>query len=381
MSNGIKAFAKMCITKVLCLFPLRNIIMFESKPDCVGNTKPVFDELVRRGYNRKYRMIWRLNDTSSKDHEKIHNVRYIREGRRLYLNYYYAKLFISENSYFNKTRKNGQYMIHLTHGGALKNVTRHYSVPDYVDEIVTFSRYLLEADAKNNGFPVERISPIGYPRNDVLLGEGRDLHPLFPGRDFNKVIYWLPTYRQHNRLKGNVFSEISIPVIYNPDNARLVNDIAKENKVLIVVKPHFAQDVSLITALEMSNIVFINDGFLRNHGLLNYDLLCSSDALLTDYSSVYYDFLLKNRPIGLCWEDFEDYREREGFAVDIDKIMAGGEKILSAEDLCSFIKRIGAGEDVLGEQRNAVRDLIFEDPCQRSTERVTDRIVEILKGL
>ena len=383
MGSEIIAAVKRCFGKILSVLPLRNMILFESMPDCSGNTKPVFDELVRRGYNRKYRMVWRLHQSEPGEHDRIPNVRYLKEGRRLYLRYYFAKMFISENAYFQKTRSKGQYMMHITHGGALKKVNQYYRTPDDVDEVVTFSRYLIPVDAENNGCDIGKINPLGYPRNDALLGERRNLSDLFPGHGFRKTIVWLPTFRQHKNHTDLRFSSISIPIIHDSGSARKVDDAAGRSGVLIVVKPHFAQDISFTKSLEMDNIVFIDDRFLQDRGMKLYDLLCSSDALLTDYSSVYYDYLLTGRPIGLCWEDFDEYKANEGFIVDTDTIMAGGEKIYTAEDLCAFIGRIGSESDLLADERAHVRTLIFGDTEQnfRSTVRVADRVVEILERL
>ena len=67
--------------------------------------------------------------------------------------------------------------------------------------------------------------------------------------------------------------------------------------------------------MTLSNLVFINDAFLSDNGIINYELLGVADALLTDYSSVYYDYLLLDRPIGLCWDDYEEYKAN-GFKVN-----------------------------------------------------------------
>lgn len=372
----IKTFLK----KILFLFPTRNIILFESHPDCSGNTKAVFDEMIRRGYNSKFKMVWLLQSSEPENHEKIHNVRYLKEGKYLYLLYCFAKLFISENSYFSKPRKTGQYALHIFHGGALKKVTNYYCVPDDIDEVITLSPFLLELDAINNGCRREIMNPLGFPRNDVLLEEKPDLHSLFRDHNYNKLIYWMPTFRQHKNVNLS-HSSISMPIIHDEETAKRVNDKARDCDVLVVVKPHPAQDISMIKTMEMSNLVFIDDAYLAENDVQNYKLLGGADALLTDYSSVYYDYLLTDRPIGLCWEDYDEYREKEGFIIDTENIMSGGERIYSMEDFCSFVERIGAGTDLLKNERRRIRNLIFPDAETPCTGRVVDRIDEILKEL
>lgn len=371
----IKAFLK----KILFLLPTRNIILFESYPDCSGNTKAIFDEMIRRGYNTKYKMVWLLQTSEPESHKKIPNVRYMKEGKSLFLLYCFAKLFISENSYFSKPRKTGQYALHSFHGGAMKDVRNYYRVPDDIDEIITLSPYLLELDAINNGCRKEILNPLGFPRNDALLGEKTDFHYLFKDYDFKKIIYWMPTFRQHKNVSLS-HSSISIPIIHDESIARRVNDKAKECGVLLVVKPHPAQDVSLIKTMKMSNLVFIDDDFLAENGIQNYELLRGSDALLTDYSSVYYDYLLTDRPIGLCWEDYDDYNEKEGFVIDTGIIMAGGEKIYTTDDLYGFMERISKGADLLRDKRTEIKNLLFSNPNEPCTGHVVDRISEILSS-
>lgn len=67
------------------------------------------------------------------------------------------------------------------------------------------------------------------------------------------------------------------------------------------------------------------------------------DALLTEYSSVFYDYLLCGRPIGLCWEDFEEYNRNVGFTVDIDEALEGCERLYTVDALCAFIADVARG--------------------------------------
>ena len=50
-------------------------------------------------------------------------------------------------------------------------------------------------------------------------------------------------------------------------------------------------------------------------GLSVYALLRNADALITDYSSAYFDYMLLNRPIAFTVEDIEEYRKRSGFCI------------------------------------------------------------------
>lgn len=378
---SVKEKIKKFFIRLVRLMPLRNYILFESYPDYSDNTKYVFEEMVRRGLNKKYKFVWMLNDEERKDFPKIKNVRYVYKFDNDEKKYYwFAKAIISCNCFLMRKRKE-QYYIYLAHGCAMKNTVDKYCLPDHCKDadVVTVSEFTRKYDAINLDCSEEQFRILGFPRNDILFEESIDLKKVFPHRKFNKVIYWLPTYRQHNTIATRIHSNIAMPILYSEEIAVKINDYAKSQGVLIVVKPHPVQDISRLKALDMENLLFIDNDFLEKKSIENYQLLGSCDAMISDYSSVYYDYLLCNKPIGLCWDDFEEYNKREGFTVDPNFIMAGGEKIYNADDFCAFVSRVANGEDILKEQREKIRDIVQKYSDGNSTKRVVDYIMTKLK--
>lgn len=374
----MKALLKKAWTFLKFRLPLRNIILFESSPDYSDNSRAVFNEFLKRGLNKKYKLVWVTeNGTPLPEELNIKNVYTVKRYYGAY-NYfiYVAKCIITCNDFLAKPRKEQEYF-YLSHGCALKDVKGHYCPPDDIGKIdcFTLSKFFIKREAQNLCINSEYYKALGFPRNDMLFHKA-DVHSLFENRNFSKVIYWMPTYRQHRF--GLIHSNISIPVIHGEETARRINDCAAKNGVLIIVKPHPAQDVSKIKEYNLSNLVFINDDFLKQRGVDNYSLLGSCDALLTDYSSVYYDFLLCDKPIGLCWEDFEEYKRLEGFAIDTDTVMAGGEKIYTPSELCSFIEETAKGEDKLSMERKNVASFIHDFKDNNSAKRVADYIINKL---
>lgn len=380
---------------VLFLFKrlkLRDYLVFESSPSYSDNTKYVFNEIIRRGWNRQYRCYWFIgNDEVGRKLEisDIPNVYFIDAYHGNFLRNFYmsvkktrilcqAKAVITCNKMLQRGGKDsGQYYINLAHGEALKNCSNHYNLNDSVDEVMCLSPYLAKYDAINFNCAESLMLPLGYARNDVLLSNDIDVHTLFPDAVFCKAVYWMPTYRQHAKT-GQSVSSIQMPIIYNDDIARTLNEAALNNGVLIIIKPHPAQNVSGFKSLKLSNLVLINDAFLAERKIENYQLLASVDALISDYSSVYYDYLLCDKPIALCFDDFEEYKKNEGFTVNPDIVLAGGEKIYTARDMCSFLSRVANGEDKLREKRNKIKKLCHKYPDNQSAKRIVDRIEEKL---
>jgi CDP-glycerol glycerophosphotransferase (TagB/SpsB family) len=169
-----------------------------------------------------------------------------------------------------------------------------------------------------------------------------------------------------------------MPIIHNEKIACSLNEYAKNNKVLIIVKIHPSQDISKISEFNYSNLIFIKNDFFEDKDITNYQLLGSCDALISDYSSVYYDYLLADKPIGLCFEDFDEYNEREGFTLDPNLILAGGVKIYNCDDMCDFISDIANGNDILKDKRNEIKNLVHSNTDNLSTKRVVDYLEKVV---
>ena len=70
---------KQSIKKILYSKKLRlkPYILMESNPDFADNTKAVYDEIIKRGLNLKYKVIWAVNDKQKYKYIKTKNVRFI----------------------------------------------------------------------------------------------------------------------------------------------------------------------------------------------------------------------------------------------------------------------------------------------------------------
>ncbi len=370
---------KMFLKKIILLFSKflpHNSIVFESKPDLSDNSKAIFDEMVKRGINNSFKMIWLC--FNEKDHPSIYNVKYINRnalyGLIPFCHFVKAKCLISCNTFLPS---NGTYQksFYVMHGVGLKKAGA-YTAPNGIDYITCLSNNVNRVLAKELNVNPEIFVSTGFPRNDDLLkNKTEEVHALF-GSKYNKVIVWYPTYRQHST--SDIMSDIntySLPIIHDAEAAENINDYAKKNNVLIVLKPHFSQDMSYIKELGLENIRFIDDSFFANNKLSSYEFVGGCDALITDYSSIYFDYLLCDKPVAAVWEDIDEYKKSRGFAFDIDYYEKGAFKIYTVDDMKVFIHQVSAEEDFLVTERREIRDVVHEFKDSNSTKRVVDFIM------
>lgn len=350
-----------------------NSIVFESYPDLSDNSMGVFDEMIRRGLNEKYHMVWVCHGKGP--FPIIPNTEYIRYedmyGKKLFWKTLKACCLVSCNS-FLCSRTNYQKAIYVMHGIGLKKANT-YKPGGKLDYITGLSDGLNQMIARELNVSSEIMRVTGYPRNDVLLKSSREtINGLFD-REYKKIIVWYPTFRQH--AHGCIQdSKITIPIIHDIDNAVRINDVAKATNTLIVLKPHYAQNVSIIKDLGLGNIKIINDDFYNEHNITSYEFVGACDALITDYSSIYFDYLLCDKPIAAIWEDIEEYRNNRGFAVDIDYYMKGAFKIYTRKDFENFINAVSEDCDEMRNEREIIKNEVHFYKDDKSASRVVDFI-------
>ena len=215
----------------------------------------------------------------------------------------------------------------------------------------------------------------GYPRNDVLLRkpDAKDLlgsDPELLGRirahkrAGGKVAFFMPTFRDTG---GDVFTDSAL-------DPSALNSLCKRHGLMLVLKFH--PFVELGVEGSLSNFIV-----MQSH-LDVYPLLAQSDFLITDYSSVYFDYLLTGRPVVFYTYDLEKYlsQDRE-FMLDFEKFSPGG-KARDQAELFAMIERIAeTGDDGFADARENLAKLLFENRDAESGRRVCEQIRERLLKL
>lgn len=170
----------------------------------------------------------------------------------------------------------------------------------------------------------------GYPRNDFLNRyTDDDVKRIKAGLGLSdcgkKMILYAPTWRdnQHDAVKGYVYD---CPV----DFELLKKELSDE--YIILFRAHY---------LVADNFDFeAYRGFIYNvseHDDIN-ELYIISDVLVTDYSSVFFDYAILKRPMLFYMYDMESYRdEMRGFYLDVS--MLPGKIVKTEAELADGIKK------------------------------------------
>ena len=372
---------------ILHALNLQNVIIIEAERSTRENTQAVFYEMLRRKWDQRYKFVLVSMEPDSLKHLKSKRISIYKKPRYrqdfwAHIRLVWAKLraimIIDENL---QIRKKTTQTIHvfLTHGSPVKNVKKIYYGLSDTDYILNQSEFWKQIREKQLGIDSRKLVTLGFPRNDALFSDKANLSVIF-GQSFKKVIVWYPTFRQRqnggdgNRQPGGC----SIPLLHDEVTARMINDLAKQYKILLVVKPHPVQDLSLIRELQLDHLIFIYDDFFISHGITAHDFLGKADALITDYSSIIFDYLLTGKPVALTLEDYEQYREKQGFLIDMNLLKDCSTLLDTAEEFEVFFRDLIEGNDPLQEKRAELMHLTNEYTDANSTKRVVDWLGDIL---
>ena len=375
---------------ICSFFPLKKEILLESHPDLTCNTYQLFQYMLKKNFDKEYKLVWLVNEP--KKYLSSQTVEYIDISPKGLINkfkYYKrcnrAAAIITSNRHIGKMYcSKKQLNIYLDHGSQLKSMAntngRKIVSCDYLlSQSNFFVKYNLQEYAVNQ----EQNFIAGLPRNDQLFNKYDSLVKIVPNIDkYKKTVIWVPTFRQHvsrTRIDCNFKMPLGIPILYDEEDVIKINHILKNKSILLLIKPHPAQNMDVIGNLNCSNIILISNNDLINNNIQTNELLAQTDAMITDYSSIYYDYLLLNKPIAITLDDFNEYSKQKGFVFEKPLSILKGDYIYEMNDLIEFFENVSKNNDRTKDERNMVKDLIHEFQDSDSSERVYNFIVEKLK--
>lgn len=256
-------------------------------------------------------------------------------------------------------------IIQLLHGKGMK--AKGYSEPplkknDYIFSTSDFTLSILPEAFKTNS----KNFITGYSRNDIFFESIKDtnisvspkliakLHNI-KNKNGSFCALYSPTFRRGQ-------TNVDLQKIIAPD---LILPSLIENDIYLFVSLH-PKYRDQTRHLDYSNIIFIDESDI-------YPLLDQFDSLISDYSSIFTDFLLLDKPLIFYPYDLDHYGQTEGIAIDYST-MTPGTKVYTPQELLQEIISIKQGVDLYKEDRQKICTLYH----QHKNGGASKRILEII---
>lgn len=178
----------------------------------------------------------------------------------------------------------------------------------HVDVMLAQGQYDVDLFSRVFNIPADRFRITGLPRNDELvICNNQEVKASLKRKlgipDNKKVILYAPTYREYSKDSGsNVVQRF--PISFNKLKSALGDEC------VFLLRAHY----EVLRVLDVKE-----DSFLRNvssYPNLN-ELMLVSDVLVSDYSSIFFDYSILGRPM-LCYAyDYQEYQDKRGLYFDV----------------------------------------------------------------
>jgi CDP-glycerol glycerophosphotransferase (TagB/SpsB family) len=292
-----------------------------------------------------------------------------------------SKYVFFTHSLFLNTLTRQQIVINLWHGLLYKKLGKLIGGSDVVADItVGCSDLSKQMFSDAFGVPIESVSTSGYPRNDILLKSKRDKvriksTSLKSYDGFEKIVIWLPTYRQNaNKMVLQDGVEAGNPFYIPGFDVGRFNGLLKEHNAICFIKPH-PLAVVYPEFTNLSNLEFIDDKWLLNVQLSLYQLVGCSDILISDVSSIIIDYLLLDQPIVCMSMDIEEYKSSRGFYFDDIQNWLPNSFSSETEFVVYLGKILSGDEDPFKVKRQCLKQKFFLHHDAFSTSRLVKHVL------
>ncbi|WP_165385475.1 CDP-glycerol glycerophosphotransferase family protein [Pseudoalteromonas phenolica] len=317
---------------IISRFLKREYIVFYSKHGYVDNPKYLFRFCLENGLKCVWIQIGKKGDAEVRALKQSYDFVLLTKKNILKSQYYIARakyVFVSHSffdigSFIQKTTQ----VVNLWHGVALKKMGYDSEV-----DVNGFLSTLKENPYTNNDFVIvaneyskehmvscmqlspDRVLNLGQPRNDVLL-ESKTKRPLEKSINQTTSFLYAPTFRGDESKALSIYrSIIESFEKFAPMDSNLVLRLHPN-------EAHLVQKITYSNRVKLSNTEDIQEELL------------ASDVLISDYSSVVFDFALTEKPVILFVPDKNEYfKERTGFYFEFDILFEGVSIAESIEEM------------------------------------------------
>ncbi|CAN5788978.1 CDP-glycerol glycerophosphotransferase family protein [soil metagenome] len=317
--------------------------MVAGSPDDEGNSVEVVRKLARRlpvywlVGDEPSSLTWLVSDANA--HAAVRCLR--RDTLPAYWAYLTARyVFFTHGLYGSVHPPAHKTYVNLWHGDGPK-VRKGFTTARSTF-VVSGTRLWGRQRARSFGVGERGLLVTGNPRIDQFTRPAHDDGLRALGIDPTRpLVLWLPTYRTTEyRLKRigvarnwSDGEELSRSAAVTAMLKAVAKD-AESLGVTLAVKPHHLDADTYGT----TGFHLITGSALRAVRVGLYQLLARADGLITDYSSVWTDFLALDRPIGFYCPDLDDYIVSRGLNVDDYPALLPGPMLETRADFHAFLR-------------------------------------------
>mgnify|MGYP001091629837 CR=1 FL=1 len=364
-----------------------NTFLYESRDGKSMTDSPfaVFTYLLNKPEYQHLQHIWSIENPQAlkemlEEYKSYPNVKFVKRGSKEYLKAVASSKYLFNNSTFQPfvTPKPNQIYINTWHGTPLKkmgfdipgnpslsqNVVRNFLSTTYMLSPNSHTTDIFLRSYKLDGLYGGSLIEDGYPRIDFTLNTNREdfLKRLSAyGLTFapsKKIIVYAPTWKGAGSVVNNDMEQII------EDMKKLEEKVGEGYTVLVKVHPFLYKEALNYSQIKSS---LIPDYIDTNQ------LLSVVDILVTDYSSIFFDYLVTNKPILFYTWDAEEYTKDRDMYLPIDELP--GPSLSTIDEVISAIQDIETVKENYQEKYERYKEQFVPYDDGHVTERLVNYLL------
>ena len=353
-----------------------NIILYESYHGGSFSCNPyaLFQSIYKDERFNNYRHVWVINNKNQipEGLKKDNRIVFIKRNCDLYMRYLAKAKYLINNVSFPEyfIRKEGQLYLNTWHGTPIKtlgkdikddffahkNATRNFLQASHLISPNSFTTKILTDNFDINDIYTGIVAQTGYPRQDLTLNASEKRKEEIKnklGINNNKpVVLYAPTWR--GTLAGSKF-----------DIKKLIIDIKlfKKLDINFIFRGHHMAEKLLDDVSEIKDVV-VSSAIDTN------SLLSIVDVLITDYSSISFDYMAVGKPIIYYTYDREEYESERGLYFPLENV---GEDIYKTNsEVAQAITKLTKVKTITNKQQEAQKRF-----CAYDDGLATNRVIDL----
>ena len=297
-----------------------NLILFNSFGGKKYNDSPkvIFEQLLNHPKSKKLKLVWALENPDNFDIP--HAIKIEINSFKYFIIALKAKYWVSSVNIERglKFKKDNTIYLNTWHGAGTKKIGNAVSKrKDYdfsnVNYLLVQSNFEKNIFINDFGAIEENFLLSGFPRSDELFKTEKKQIDIYKRKlkipKDKKIILYAPTWRE-SKNNGSSY-DLNIPLDTKKWQEKLTDEY------VILFRTHtFTTNILNLKFNDL--IIDVSDYPNVNH------LLLISDILITDYSTIVFDYSILEKPFLCFGYDYKEYKNERGLYIDLEKEYPNG---------------------------------------------------------
>ncbi|GAB5053867.1 bifunctional glycosyltransferase family 2 protein/CDP-glycerol:glycerophosphate glycerophosphotransferase [Pediococcus parvulus] len=383
--RSLTSISRLCYQYIFTKLPIKqNVVIYESfLGRNISDSPKYIYQFLKNNYPGKFKHVWIINPEFTDLPKQRANTIFVKRFGIRYMYYLavskYQVINMRQPKWFQK--REGTKFLATWHGTPLKHLVFDmdnvasanplykkifYHQSRQWDYLISPNQYSSDIFEHAFMYPKKQMLPTGYPRNDILnapdkLDKAKAIKTKLGIPQNKKVILYAPTWRD-----DDYFDVGKYKFTLKLDIGKLRASLSDE--YVLILRTHYFIANRLDTS-EFGDFVF-NESTYDDIA----ELYLISDVLITDYSSVFFDYAILKRPILFYVYDYEQYADvLRGFYLDMNKDLPGP-LLKTSADVLNAIKNIDSVQKEFSNRYHTFSSRFNAWEDGHATERVVNTV-------